>query len=122
MLSKIQGKRDYELNCIWQRGHGSNRYINFVDVTKANVGKVDNSKSTEQKLSDYTPDSQGKSMDENAYWKELRIQEEIDEMNDHNREMDEMVKRYERLEEEKEKRAQIAKALEELSITTINHK
>ena len=102
--SKIQGKRDYELNCVWQRGHGCNRSNKFVDVTKANVRKVDISNSA--------------TFDENAYWEEARITDEIDDMNDRNREIDEMIDFYERLEkkgEQKKRHAQIAKELEELS-------
>jgi len=85
------GKLDYELNCVWQRGHGSNRSNKFVDVTKAAT------------------------FDENAYWEELRIKDEIDEMNDRNREIDEMVDFYERLEkkrEQKKRHEQMAKDME----------
>ena len=96
MSSKMQGKRDNELNSVWKRMsyNGSNQ---VVDVTI-----VENSISAE--------------FDENAYWEKQRIQDEIDEMNDRNREMDEMIEHYERLEEEreqKERRAQIAKEKKE---------
>jgi len=90
-VHRISKEFDYELNCVWQRGHGSNRSNKFVDVTKAAT------------------------FDENAYWEELRIKDEIDEMNDRNREIDEMVDFYERLEKEREQKkrhAQIAKDME----------
>ena len=59
--------------------------------------------------------------DENAYWENMRIQDEIDEMNDRDREMDEMMERIEREEEKKEREEErkhriqeICESLEEL--------
>ena len=107
MSSKIQGKRDNEMNNVWTRMsyNGSNQCVDVIKSnensrvqTNGDVTIVENSNSTD--------------FDENAYWEKQRVQDEIDEMNDRNREMDEMVERYERLEEEreqKEQRAQIAK-------------
>ena len=41
--------------------------------------------------------------DENAYWENMRIQDEMDDMNDRDREMDEFVERIEQEEEKKER-------------------
>ena len=123
MSSKIQGKRDNELNSTWKR-MSYNSSVQVVDVTNANAN------SSGHTTGDVTivENSISAEFDENAYWEEQRIQDEIDEMNDHNREMDERYERYERLEkkrehterraqiakEKKERRAQIAKDLEDL--------
>ena len=123
MSSKIQGKRDNELNSAWKR-MSYNSSVQVVDVTKTNVNSSGNT------AGDVTivENSISAEFDENAYWEKQRIQDEIDEMNDRNREMDEMDEHYERLEEimerkerraqitkeKKERRAQIAKDLEDL--------
>jgi len=58
-----------------------------------------------------------KESDEHAYWENMRIQDEIDEMNDRDRECDEMMEYWEREEEKKEKKKRYdekSESLEEL--------
>ena len=133
MSSKIQGKRDNELNSTWKR-MSYNSSVQVVDVTESYAIAPDSGSTTTPEAPSYplnanvnssghttcdvtiVDNSISAEFDENAYWEKQRIQDEIDEMNDHNREMDEMFEHYERLEEEieqKERRAQIAKEKKE---------
>jgi hypothetical protein len=58
--------------------------------------------------------SENKESDEHAYWEQMRIQDEIDEMDDRNRECDEMVKYWEREGEKNERNKRNKKMAEYL--------